>query len=327
MNKKSEVANLIDIQKPHILALTEFGASDAIRDDELGIDGYTLYRKNHSDGSGGPGKGAALYVKNSLNHSAAPAMDEIEVDCATWCIIRLNGNKTLLVGVVYRSPSSTPENNQKTLSMIRAAAASNCQYLNVCGDFNLPRIDWNVSRSLESENALSSGFVEMVEDLQLFQHERNSTRFRGEQNSCLDLILTNEENMIAEVQELPPIGKSDHICQQWNLIVSEAMFRNTSAVRPNFKQARWADLKSEIREFKNDEKDQPSVMYARLVAMLNEAKSKHIPMCRPKTNKHRLPWMRSPRIKRQRTKQWQSWKRYKRTREVRDYDTYKMERN
>ena len=36
--------NLIDAQKPHVLALTEFGASDAISDSELGIDDYTLYR-------------------------------------------------------------------------------------------------------------------------------------------------------------------------------------------------------------------------------------------------------------------------------------------
>ena len=60
MNKKSEVVNLIDAQQPHTLALTEFGASDAIMDNELGIEGYTLYRNNHSDGSGGPGRGAAI---------------------------------------------------------------------------------------------------------------------------------------------------------------------------------------------------------------------------------------------------------------------------
>ena len=62
MNKKSEIRNLIDAEKPHILALTEFGASSAIGDGELGVEGYTLYRGNHSDGGGGPGKGVALYV-------------------------------------------------------------------------------------------------------------------------------------------------------------------------------------------------------------------------------------------------------------------------
>ena len=66
MNKRSEIANLVDAEKPHILALTEFGASGAVRDSELGIDGYTLYHGDHRDGKGGPGKGAALYVSNSI---------------------------------------------------------------------------------------------------------------------------------------------------------------------------------------------------------------------------------------------------------------------
>ena len=286
-----------------------------------------LYRKNHPDGSGGPGKGVALYVKNSLNHSAAPAMDRLEFDCATWSIVKLVGNKSLLVGVVYRSPSSTPENNQGLLSILRAAKATNCQYLNVCGDFNLPMIDWTVNHSPESVNAFSTGFVEVVEELSLFQHARNSTRFRGQQNSCLDLILTNEEDMVNDVQELPPIGKSDHICQQWTLIVSEALFRNTSAMKPNFKLARWADLKDDLRGYENEVEDHTSTMYDKLVSMLNESKRKHIPMCRPRTNKHRLPWMRSPKIRKQRTTQWQNWRRFKQTRSVQDYDAYKMERN
>ena len=327
MNKKSEVANLINTQKPHILALTEFGASGEIRDDELGIEGYTIYRKNHSDGSGGPGKGVALYVKNVLNHSAAPGMEGLEFDCANWCIIKLARNKSLLFGVVYRSPNSTNENNQNMLALLQAAAAANCQYLNICGDFNMPLIDWNVGRSLESENAYSSEFIEVVEELSLFQHARNSTRFRGEQNSCLDLILTNEEFMIDEIRELPPIGKSDHICQQWELIVSEAMFRNTSIMRPNFKRARWPDLKNELRDYENEAEDQPSIMFDKFVKMVTDAKSRHIPMCKPRSNQHRLPWMKSPRIKRQRTAQWRSWKKFKQTRSARDYDEYKMERN
>ena len=299
MNKRSEVVNLIDTHKPHILALTEFGASDLVGDGELGIDGYTLYRGNQSDGSGGLGRGVALYVMNTLNHSAYPAVDGLAFDCSVWTKIKLAGNKSLLVGVVYRSPNSTNENNQNMLQVLRTAASANCQYLTICGDFNLPLIDWNTKRSLESENALSSKFMELIEELSLFQHAHGPTRFRGEQNSCLDLIMTNEECMVNEVKELPPIGKSDHICQQWNVVVSEAMFRNTSTIRPNFRQAKWMDLKADIRNHENDARSRPSVMYDKFVSMIKEVKAKHVPNCRARTNKHRLPWIRSPGIKKQ----------------------------
>ena len=42
MNKASEISALIDNQKPHVLALTEFGAGNTVTDGELGVDGYTL---------------------------------------------------------------------------------------------------------------------------------------------------------------------------------------------------------------------------------------------------------------------------------------------
>ena len=113
MNKKSEIHDLIDANKPHVLALTEFGAASSVKDNELGIDGYTLYRGDHSDGKGGLGKGVGMYVHNSLNHSACPYFDNIVFDCSTWSVIKLKNNKSLLLGAVYRSPNLNEKNNQK----------------------------------------------------------------------------------------------------------------------------------------------------------------------------------------------------------------------
>ena len=48
MNKASEISALVDEQKPHVLALTEFGAGNMVTDGEIGTHGYTLYRGNHS---------------------------------------------------------------------------------------------------------------------------------------------------------------------------------------------------------------------------------------------------------------------------------------
>ena len=327
MNKKSEIRNLIDTEKPHILALTEFGAASAIKDEELGVEGYTLYRGNHSDGGGGPGKGVALYVSNQLNHCASPAMDKSAFDCSAWSLIKLAGNKTLLCGAVYRSPNSNDENNQKLLRLLQVAAAANCEDLLICGDFNFPSIDWSVYQSHDSESAFSSVFVKVVEELAPFQHARNPTQFRGTQNSCLDLVFTNEECMINEIEELPPLGKSDHICQKWRLTVSEALFRNTSIARFNFKRAKWTEVKKEILEHQIETHENTSLMYDKFVAMLAEVKNRHIPKCRPRSNKHCLPWMRNPKIKAQRTAQWRAWRRFKQTGLPRDYDSYKTERN
>ena len=102
-SKRCEISGLVDSENPHVLAF-EFGASNDVSDGELGIDGYSLYRGNHSTGGGGPGKGVALYIKNTLNHSACPSFDNVGFDCSSWCTVLLMDGKRLLIGVVYRSP-------------------------------------------------------------------------------------------------------------------------------------------------------------------------------------------------------------------------------
>lgn len=242
-------------------------------------------------------------------------------------MVKLSNNKNLLIGVVYRSPNSSRENNERLLSMLRLAATNRCDYLTVCGDFNFPRIDWNSVQCLEPDGSSSQEFLNVIEELSLFQHARNPTRFRGEQSSCLDLVLTNEENMVDEVGELPPIGKSDHICQKWELTVGEVMFRNTAALRRNFKKANWERIKEDLRNFEGDSCGTPSSFNDKLVAVIDESKSRNVPYCRPRSQKYQLPWMRNAGIKGQRVKKWKSWNKFKRTGLLLDYDSYKFERN
>lgn len=327
MNKGSEISSLIDEQKPHILALTEFGAGNDITDGELGISGYTLYRGNHSSGGGGLGKGAAVYVSDALNHSACPNLDVEGFDCSTWIMVKLSNRKNLLIGVIYRSPNSNEQNNERLLTMLKQAAATRFDYLTICGDFNLPKINWESDQSSDPDGAFSHSFLNLIEELNLFQHAREPTRFRGEQRSCLDLVFSNEEAMVDEVGELPPIGKSDHVCQKWEVTVDEVLFRNTTVLRRNFKRANWENIKRDMHNFEAEPSDTANSLNEKLVAKINESKTRNVPLCRPRSLKYRLPWMRNARIKKQRTEKWKSWRKFRRTGLLMDYDAYKFERN
>ena len=54
--------------------------------------------------------------------------------------------------------------------------------------------------------------MDVVDDLFLFQHVCQPTCFRlNESPSLLDLIFTNESDMIDNLLYLPPLGNSDHI--------------------------------------------------------------------------------------------------------------------
>ena len=186
--------------------------------------------------------------------------------------MKVSNSNSLLVGVVYRSPNSPEANNERLLSILRIASTANIGQVIICGDFNLPRIDWNSRRSLDAEDSFTSTFIGEVEDMSWYQHVKTATRFRNDQNSCLDLVFTSEESMVNEVNELPPMGKSDHVCQLWEVVVEELIFKNTAAMRHNFKRADWDSIKSGLRSFQFEEPDSPTAMNSKLTECINGLK-------------------------------------------------------
>ena len=80
-----------------------------------------------------------------------------------------------------------------------------------CGDFNYRAIYWS-NFSGTGDNCRIEPFLDTIDDLFLFQHINEPTRYREEETpSLLDLVFTNEQDMISNLVYLPPLGNSDHI--------------------------------------------------------------------------------------------------------------------
>ncbi len=81
----------------------------------------------------------------------------------------------------------------------------------IAGDFNYPEIDWNLMQSLKNDDHKASIFLDTVQDCYLCQHTKHPTNHRADQKPTLiDLVLTNEEEMVHEITHLPPLGNSHH---------------------------------------------------------------------------------------------------------------------
>ena len=75
------------------------------------------------------------------------------------------------------------------------------KYFTVTGDFNIKEIDWELEMSTGGEQHIATKFIELIRDNYLFQHIKEPTREReGTTPSTLDLIFTNERNMIELVE-------------------------------------------------------------------------------------------------------------------------------
>lgn len=103
------------------------------------------------------------------------------------------------------------EHRRANIKLMNTVSADKAySHLLIMGDFNLPKIDWD-SWSTRSDKD-SGKFIECLRDNYLYQHVNEFTRCRkGNEPSILDILITNEEEMIREIKYNDPIGSSDHL--------------------------------------------------------------------------------------------------------------------
>ena len=156
------------------------------------------------------GRGVVLYVKKVL--SANIYNIETSFQEAIFCKIKLRNSDSLLIGCFYRSPNSTIENFTSLTELLRSITTMSFSHKFLMGDFNIKEINWEDWSTNVGEDHIATRFLECVRDCYLFQHVKEYTRIRSNNlPAVLDLVFTNEENMISGVKYNASLGKSDHV--------------------------------------------------------------------------------------------------------------------
>ena len=187
----------------------------------LSIPGYTMYANfDPSEGKLGRSglRGICMYVKSSLNVTET-SFDGSVFKEQLWLRMALPSSDSLLLGCLYRSPSGNAEEDVREIGKLFSLAVnSGHSHIIITGDFNLPQIDWGLGLSTAPLSHCSHAFVDIVNDCFLHQHVDQPTRFRtGETPHTLDLVLSNEEGMVKNLELLPGLGTSDHVMIQFQL--------------------------------------------------------------------------------------------------------------
>ena len=107
----------------------------------------------------------------------------------------------LAISCVYRSPNSTVNNLDNLNVLLKNIFDKYNTNLIVLGDFNYPRIDWVHYSTNSSINDSDYKFLETTRDF-----FSNNCFFMWK----VDLVLSNNDDLIDNVSLLPPLGKSDH---------------------------------------------------------------------------------------------------------------------
>ena len=205
--KVNELEVYSQLYSPDIICLTEVLPKNSIIvycDDMYFLRGYVLVSSSLSLKA----RGICIFAKSELK---VVTLDAISIFREyVFCKFIFN-EEVLFLGVVYRSPNSTYDNNVQLCNLLNYMCELNSDNLIIIGDFNYPNIDWNVKRVCIN-SPCEDLFLEKIQDLFLEQLVTQPTRVReGQRRNILDLVFTNNEYFIENVDYQNPIGASDHI--------------------------------------------------------------------------------------------------------------------
>ena len=127
---------------PNIIAFSETWLKPSTLDQEIGLQGFSIYRRDRSLDFDCPTRGGGVLV--AVSHSISSSL----VYCGTLSesvFVKISyGGKHILLGCIYLPPLSSLEVLSEFLLMLdQIASAATLDEIIICGDFNLPNIIWN----------------------------------------------------------------------------------------------------------------------------------------------------------------------------------------
>ena len=198
-SKREEFWSLIDATKPDVILGCETWLKPGMGYGEIFPPGYKLYRKDRKDGYGG----VLVAISASLNSHEISVNGEAEIVAAKVC----NGKHNVIFASVYRPPTS----NQDYMDSLNQSITNIClanpnTAIWICGDMNLPDIDWETEQitSHQYRQAISESYLQTLANVGLEQVVNFPTR----RDNTLDLISTNRPTLVRQCQPMP--GLSDH---------------------------------------------------------------------------------------------------------------------
>ena len=167
-------------EKPDVIMITEswLNVRDKHLTAEAAISGYNMFEKCRSEKAGG---GVLLYVKHGINVIKLSKTDVEEYD-SLYVEIK-NNKKKYILGVVYRPPKQTEENDMRLYNEIKSVIKDKNAV--ICGDFNNPSVNWSTLTGDREGRRL----IGLAEDAFLWQSVQKPTRG----NNILDLVFKNDK--------------------------------------------------------------------------------------------------------------------------------------
>ena len=199
----------------------------------------------------------------------------------------------------------------------------------VVGDFNKPDIVWSDPENIHATGRNGEKFLQCVQDAYLTQHVTQPTRYRGDQKrNTLDLILSNQDDCIDNLEYIPPLGKSDHCGLLFNMLVTEEVKNNEKKEIYHYNKANFDVMRQDMQEVMWDSLETMDVEegWKFISEKIENVSKKQRTKVKIGTRKKKALWMNKEALVKVRRKH-AAWKRYLETKDGEDYLKYTKARN
>ena len=185
---------------------TESWLTSMIPDSEVCPPGYTMFRKDRANGTGG---GVFILISSELVSTDPGFSVPKEVEMV-WAQIQVSGSKTISICSFYCLPNNSDQNYLNALKDIVTQIDTSANHVWIAGDFNLGDIHWKTSslKPNSQHTGMCEQLIDMVNDHGLTQMVDKPTRTTSTTSNTLDIFLTNTPDMVNRCEIIP--GISDH---------------------------------------------------------------------------------------------------------------------
>ena len=307
-NKLNELNVLINSVKPSFVAITETWLNNTVPDSLLDQSNlYSVFRHDR------PSRGGAvcLLISNLFRCIQIPVeLDLIGVEIV--CVDIYCKHELIRIIVCYRSTSlarASIELNNRLVHCINKLSHVRHSVLLV-GDFNLPHINWYTNHI--PKDLMHQTFLECFSCNGFSQLNNFSTRG----DAILDLVLTNEPNLIGNIEIQAPLGAGDHDIILFPLIILPSHLpdssHTTDPVR-NFAKCNFDLINSDL-----DQIDWNVVFsgctssddyWTTFLTVINKSIDLHCPRFPPNLNPKRKRFVYPSEIKRLQAFKKRAWRR------------------
>ena len=178
---------------------------------------------------------------------------------------------------------------------------------------------------------MKSNFLDVIDDNNLNQHVKEFTRKRGTDNpSLLDLVLTDDQQIIDKPSVTDPLGNSDHSIVCWNSTFKCSEQIQTEFVpTPNYHKGNYNQMRTELAEVDwgqafLDCKD-VNEMVNQFENILKLKVEQLVPKKRQNTGTKQAPWI-TYKLLRVIKRKYHAWKRFQETKSHERYMQYVKDR-